>query len=430
MEDAAREQSYLRMLVNMSQYQLICNLHLIIQLESSVFVFIMGCHQLKALRSRKYSGSQLCDLPQLAHAAYLHPFDNKNIASMIETGTVGTDELTRGEVIARELASRHVIARRIVAEVRDDVIVPVHECDTREQVRNYHIAVLVDIEMARRVGAVEEVDVFTFEREALDALIGAVGDIQYWLRTTCIEEDAVRAEKLASILAGAAEGADIFSLAVVLNDVTRTISIANIDIAVGRDGQVCRTELQWFTVWAWLRIRLGFFGITQREYLFTIQRGLYYQATLNVAEVQKLGAAFLPDVEAVSASAELLAPALDELSLVIEDHHAVRLLACGVDSVVNVDVSLRVFADAMRVAILDVSGKFSPIVRDLVSMFSGTENGLFAAGFIRSSKNQRRNETRSNLSKKSAARYRHVWHSLAVWRSGLTLTHARRLLVD
>jgi hypothetical protein len=349
---------------------------------------------------------------------------------MIETGSVGTDELTRREVIARELARCHVIARRIVAEVRDDVIVPVHERDTREKIRNYHIAVLVDIEMARRVGSVEEVDVFAFEREALDALIGAVGNIQYWLRTTCIEGDAVRAEKLASIFAGATKGAYVFSLVVVLNDVTRTISIANIDIAVGRDGQVCRTVLQWFTVWAWLRIRLGFFGITQREYLFTIQRGLYYQATLNVAEIQKLGAAFLLNVEAMNAAAELLAPAFDELSLVIEDHHAVRLLARSVDSVVNVNVPLRVFANAMRIAILNVGGEFSPVVRDLVSMFSGTEKGLFAAGFIRSSKDQWRNEASSNLSEKFAARYRHVWHSLAVWRSGLPLTHARRLLVD
>ncbi len=71
-------------------------------------------------------------------------------------------------------------------------------------------------------------------------------------------------------------------------------------------------------------------------------------------------------------------------------------------------MSLRVFADAMRIAILNVGRKLAPVVRDLVGMFSGTENWLLAAGFVRGSKNQRRDEAGSELSEKSAAGYGHV----------------------
>jgi hypothetical protein len=52
------------------------------------------------LRAQSGVESWLCHFSQLAHAAYFHPFDNVNIACVIETGAMGTDELTWLEMIA------------------------------------------------------------------------------------------------------------------------------------------------------------------------------------------------------------------------------------------------------------------------------------------------------------------------------------------
>ena len=65
-------------------------------------------------------------------------------------------------------------------------------------------------------------------------------------------------------------------------------------------------------------------------------------------------------LETMRAALEFLTPALDELSLTIKDHHAVGLFACGMNSVMNVDVALGVRANAMCVAVLNVSRKVAP----------------------------------------------------------------------
>ena len=66
--------------------------------------------------------------------------------------------------------------------------------------------------------------------------------------------------------------------------------------------------------------------------------------------------ALFADVQAVGAAFEFLAPALDELALLVEHHHGVGALAGRVHGVVDVDVALRVFDDAMGIAVLDVAG--------------------------------------------------------------------------
>src|SRR5271155_655829 len=108
------------------------------------------------------------------------------------------------------------------------------------------------------------------------------------------------------------------------------------------------------------------------------------------------------------AATKLLAPAFDELSLVVEHHHTVRLLARRINGVMYINVTLRVFTDAMRVAVLNINRKLAPIVSDLVGMFSRAQNRLPAAGFIRGAKNQRRDKASSNLSEKLATGYRHA----------------------
>ena len=113
-------------------------------------------------------------------------------------------------------------------------------------------------------------------------------------------------------------------------------------------------------------------------------------------------------MQAVRAAAKLTAPTLDELPLMIEDDHAVRFLAGGIYGVVNVNVSLRVFANAMRVPVLNIGGELAPVMRDLVGVFSGTKDRLLAAGLVCSTKDQRCDEGGSELSEKSTAGYGHL----------------------
>ena len=125
----------------------------------------------------------------------------------------------------------------IVAQVRDHLVLAIHQGDARAQVRDHEFAVPL-AEMAGQIGAANEADVLAVEREVLQAGIGAVGDQQQRLRAAQIHGDAVRAIQLARIFALAAERADVLALAVVLVDVARSVAVAHIDIAIGRDGQV------------------------------------------------------------------------------------------------------------------------------------------------------------------------------------------------
>ena len=57
------------------------------------------------------------DLPQLADAPDFDPFDDIDIAGVIEARAVRADEFARREVVAGEFASLHVFAAGIVAEL-------------------------------------------------------------------------------------------------------------------------------------------------------------------------------------------------------------------------------------------------------------------------------------------------------------------------
>src|SRR5580704_7671236 len=108
------------------------------------------------------------------------------------------------------------------------------------------------------------------------------------------------------------------------------------------------------------------------------------------------------------ATAKLTAPALDKLPVAIEYNHAVWFFAGRINGMVDVYVTLRVFANAMCVAVLNIGWKLAPVMCDLVSVLSGTKDWLFAPRFARSTKNERCDKAGSKLSEKSAARYRHL----------------------
>src|SRR6185437_6018900 len=196
--------------------------------------------------------------------------------------------------------------------------------------------------------------------------------------------------------------------ACVLNDVAGTVTIADIDVAVRRNGQIRGAVFQRLAVWTGLRVNLGFLRITKSKYFLAVQRGFDDDATLDIAEIEEFVLAFLVDVEAMRAAPELLAPALDELTFVIEDHHAVRLFAGGIDGVVDINTAVRVLADAMRVAVFDVRGEIAPIVGDFIGVIARAEDRLLTAGFIGGSEDQRRAETGTDSGEKRATGRGHV----------------------
>ena len=55
----------------------------------------------------------------------------------------------------------------------------------------------------------DEIDVLAVESEALEAVVGAVGDDEDGRRSAGIDDDAVRAIQLTGFLALTAEGADV-----------------------------------------------------------------------------------------------------------------------------------------------------------------------------------------------------------------------------
>ena len=71
-------------------------------------------------------------LSKLADATHFNPFDDINVACVVEARTMRTDKFPGLEVIAGEFARRHVVAGGIVAKMHDDLVVGVHECNAGE----------------------------------------------------------------------------------------------------------------------------------------------------------------------------------------------------------------------------------------------------------------------------------------------------------
>jgi len=92
------------------------------------------------------------------------------------------------------------------------------------------------------------------------------------------------------------------------------------------------------------------------------------------------------DVEAMRPAFEILAPALDELSIGVENNHGIARLAACIHRVMNVNAALGIFDNAVRIAVLDVGGQFAPIVGDFIGMITSAEDRLLRTGFVGHSK--------------------------------------------
>ena len=93
----------------------------------------------------------------------------------------------------------------IFAEMRDDVVVFVEQGDARAEVGNEE-EIFVRVEVRGEDKAIERFEVLAFEREPLEAFVGAIGDNDGRLRAAIVDGDAVRGVELAVAGAGFAEG--------------------------------------------------------------------------------------------------------------------------------------------------------------------------------------------------------------------------------
>src|SRR6185503_17694007 len=93
------------------------------------------------------------------------------------------------------------------------------------------------------------------------------------------------------------------------------------------------------------------------------------------------------------AALELFAPAFDEFALVVENHHAVGPFTGRVHGVMDIDMPVRILADSMRVAVLNVGGEFAPVMCHLVGVFALSQDRLLTARFIGSSQDERSGES-------------------------------------
>ncbi len=105
------------------------------------------------LRSKSCTESGLAaEFAEFGNPADLDPFDDEDVAGMVEAGAVRGDELAGGELGARAFAEVHPIAGGVFAEVGDDLVAGAEQGDTGREVRDDHDAVLF-VEMAGEVDA-------------------------------------------------------------------------------------------------------------------------------------------------------------------------------------------------------------------------------------------------------------------------------------
>src|SRR3954451_12439618 len=123
--------------------------------------------------------------------------------------------------------------------------------------------------MAGRVCPVKEIDVPAIKREALDSFVASVRNYEDRLRATLIDDETMRTAQLTRLFSGAAEGSNVLSLAVVLEEVTGTVPVADINIAILCDRYICRAVLERLPFRLRFCIRFRVFGITEGEDLLT-----------------------------------------------------------------------------------------------------------------------------------------------------------------
>ena len=67
---------------------------------------------------------------------------------------------------------------------------------------------------------------------------------------------------------------------------------------------------------------------------------------------------------------ELASPTLYKFAFMVEHNHRVRFFAGSKNRVMNVDMTLRILADTVRVPVLNIRREFAPVVCYFVGVIS------------------------------------------------------------
>src|SRR6184192_2123167 len=80
------------------------------------------------------------------------------------------------------------------------------------------------------------------------------------------------------------------------------------------------------------------------------------------------------------AAFDLAPPGTHKLSFLVKNHNRVRRLARGMNRVMNIDMTLRVFTDAVRVSISYIGRKPAPVMERFIAMLALAKNRRTIAG--------------------------------------------------
>ncbi len=129
----------------------------------------------------------------------------------IEAGVVRMEEFSRDPGGRIGIAAKFVAVLRdlsapfgIFAEMGDDVVVFIEEGDAGAEVWDEE-QIFVNVEVRGEDEAIERLEMFAFEREPLEAFIGAIGDDDGGLSATIVDGYAMRGVELGVAFAGFAE---------------------------------------------------------------------------------------------------------------------------------------------------------------------------------------------------------------------------------
>ena len=226
------------------------------------------------------------------------------------------------------------------------------------------------------------------EGKSLEAAVAAIGDHQHRVGAAEVDPLAVRIVDLAVRRAGRGDLAEEITAHGETQQVVGAVAVADVEIAVGRERDVGRDEVDRLRRVGRIlpRVAVG------PDHLAG-QRGLHDFAADRVAMIEQLRAGLGTDVEAVRAAAELLAERADKLARGIEDRNRLRPHARWVHGVRDVDETLPVLAQAVGVAPHQAVGREQPVVDALVGVDAGADHRQARTGFVGAADEGRRQGT-------------------------------------
>src|SRR5690606_27541589 len=130
-----------------------------------------------------------------------------------------------------------------------------------------------------------------------------------------------------------------------------------VEAAVGGEGDVRGNELQRFG-----RVGRRFVRITFAPDDLAGGRELQEFATSRVAQVEEFAINLATNAQAVGAATEFLAERAHECSRGVEHDNGFSARACAVDGVCDVDETLRILRESLRVAPEQSLGRLQPVV--------------------------------------------------------------------